>query len=372
MKKKALQIVLLLTLFALLFGILGCSDSLKYGSNGSSRWTPEQAQDWYKSQPWLVGCNFIPSTAVNDVEMWQRGTFDSETIDRELGWAKDLGFNTVRVFLNYVVWEDDAEGLKRNFDQFLTIADKHGISTMPILFDDCNFSKSVAKAGRQGEPVPGISLSRWVSSPPLEMVTDSGTWPKLERYVKDMVGTFGQDRRIIIWDLYNEPGNSGMGQKSQPLMEKTFAWARAMKPVQPLTIGPWTGNESTFSRRMVELSDIVSFHSYGDMANIKAKYDLYKKCGRPILCTEWMARTLNSRFETHLPYFKEKRIGCWSFGMVDGRLQTKYPWDSPEGGPEPDLWFHEILHDDGTPYSEREVQLIKVITGKLPVSVLPK
>ena len=180
--------------------------------------------------------------------MWQKETFDAKTIDRELGWAQELGFNTVRVFLNFVVWREDAAGLKKRFADFLKIAERHGISVMPILFDDCNFAGRVAARGKQPDPVPGVHNSQWVSSPPLAMVTDRSAWPALEQYVKDLVGTFAQERRIVVWDLYNEPGNSGMGDKSLPLMEAAFAWARETKPNQPLTSGAWTDFNSPFSQ----------------------------------------------------------------------------------------------------------------------------
>ena len=129
------------------------------------QWTAAKANEWYGRQPWLVGCNFLPSTAVNDVEMWQKDTFDPATIDRELGWAKQLGFNSIRVFLNFVVWQDDAAGLKQRFDQFLGIAQKHGLLVMPILFDDCNFADRQARSGKQPDPEPGVHNSQWVSSP---------------------------------------------------------------------------------------------------------------------------------------------------------------------------------------------------------------
>jgi hypothetical protein len=336
-----------------------------------SRWTPERAWAWHHAHPWLVGCNFLPSTAVNDVEMWRKESFDPTTIDRELGWAQELGFNTGRVFLNFVIWREDADGLKQRFAEFLKIADRHGISVMPILFDDCNFAGRAAAVGPQPAPVPGVHNSQWVSSPPLAMVTDRAAWPALEQYVKDLVGAFARDRRIVVWDLYNEPGN-GMGEKSRPLVEAAFAWAREMKPTQPLTVGAWTDFNSSFSRRKMELSDVVSFHAYDGLAGTEAKVKICREYGRPILCTEWMARGHGSRFETHLPYFKENRIACWNWGLVAGRTQTYFPWGSPQGAPEPKLWHHDIFRADGTPFHAREVESIKVTTGRLPPRALPQ
>ncbi len=337
----------------------------------AGQWSAEKAWQWYRGQPWLVGCNFLPSTAVNDVEMWQRETFDAATIDRELGWAQQLGFNTVRVFLNFVVWREDAAGLKQRFAEFLQIADRHGISTMPILLDDCNFAGRVAATGPQPDPVPGVHNSQWVSSPPLAMVTDRAAWPAVEQYVKDLVGAFGQDRRVVVWDLYNEPGN-GVSGSSQPLMEAAFAWARELKPTQPLTTGAWTDFASPISRRMLELSDVVSFHGYDPIPGIEAKLQTCAAYGRPVLCTEWLVRRGGNSFEQLLPLFRDRQIGCWNWGLVAGRTQTYYPWGSPQGAPEPRQWQHDILRADGQSYRARETQFIKVLTGRLPASALPQ
>lgn len=320
------------------------------------RWPAAKAWAWYGEQPWLVGCNFVPSSAVNDVEMWQKESFDAETIDRELGWAHDLGFNSVRVFLNYAVWEADAAGLKQRLDHFLSIAAKHEIKVMPILFDDC--FKPEPKVGSQEAPEPGVHNSQWVASPGESRVRNPQAWSQLEKYVKDLVSTFGQDRRIVFWDLYNEP------TRSLELVEAAFRWAREAKPSQPLTTclyGP-----PPMRQRIAELSDIVSFHNYGPLPGLKAEVARLLAEGRPVVCTEWMARTGGSRFETHLPFFKENKIGCWNWGLVAGRTQTYFPWGSPKGAPEPALWFHDILRRNGEPCSELETRFIKGVTGLQP------
>jgi len=333
------------------------------------QWTAQRARNWYSAQPWLVGCNFLPSTAVNDVEMWQADTFDAATIDRELGWARELGFNTVRVFVNYVVWETDAEGLKRRFDQFLDMAAKHRISVMPVLLDDCNFAGREAKAGPQPDPVPGVHNSQWVSSPPLRMVTERRAWPGLQKYVQDMVAAFGRDPRVVVWDLYNEPGNSGMGERSLPLVEAVFGWAREARPTQPATVGVWTDFDGEMSKRMFALSDVVSFHGYDDPRGVRHKITLCESFGRPVLCTEWLRRQTGNTFENLLRVFDEHRVGCYHWGLVAGRTQTYYPWGSPPNAPEPTQWQHDVLRRDGTPFSRAEVGIIKAFFGRTPASV---
>lgn len=328
-----------------------------------ARWSEDKAADWYQRQAWPVGFNFLPSTAVNDTEMWQAETFDPKTIDRELSWARGLGFNSCRAFLQYIVWQADAEGFKKRFGQFLELADRHGLSVMPILFDDCAFAGREPYPGKQDAPVPGVHNSGWVPSPGLKRVTDQAAWGDLEKYVKDVVGSFARDRRVIAWDLYNEPGNSDMGDKSLPLVEASFRWARAASPSQPLTVATWSGNLTNLNRVQLEQSDVLSFHNYGGLEGFVAQIAAMKKHRRPVLCTEWMSRVLGSRFESHLPVMQREKVGAYNWGLVAGRTQTYYPWGSAKGAPEPALWHHDIFRRDGTPFSAPEVAFIRKTTN---------
>lgn len=344
-----------------LAGVLQMADGQE-GAGHIERWSADRAWGWYEAQPWLVGCNYVTSTAVNDIEMWRTETFDEETIARELGWAAELGLNCVRVFINCLAWEESPEGLREAFARFLDIADGHGIVVMPVLLDDCNFAGVQPKPGLQEGAVPGVHNSRWAASPAGDRAADPAQWGPIEGYVRDMVATFGNDRRILAWDLYNEPGNSGQGNASLPLLEAAFAWARGANPSQPLTVGVWTADLAEISDVCLRLSDLVTFHRYTDREGLAAAIEEFGAHGRPIICAEWMARTLGGRWETDLPLFKERGVGCMAWGLVAGETQTRFPWGSPEGGPEPDVWFHDLLHADGEPYDPDEVASIRAIT----------
>jgi len=164
----------------------------------SARWSQAKAKSWYAAQRWLVGGNYVPADAINQLEMWQADTFDPKRIDLELGWAQKMGMNTMRVFLHDQLWQQDAAGFKKRINTFLEIADRHGIKPMFVLFDSCWDPEP--KLGPQHPPIPGVHNSGWVQSPGVAM-TDASQYPRLERYVKDIVGSFANDKRVLAWDV---------------------------------------------------------------------------------------------------------------------------------------------------------------------------
>src|SRR5688500_10559781 len=336
--------------------------------NTHSRWSTEKANDWYARQPWLVGCNFIPSNAINQLEMWQAETFDPATIDRELGWAADIGFNTVRTFLHDLAWEADADGLKERINGFLDIASRHGIRPLLVFFDDC--WNSDPKNGHQPAPKPGIHNSGWVQSPGVAVVNKGpSVWGRLETYVKDIIGSFANDERILLWDLYNEPGNSGNGERSLPLVQSVFEWARAANPSQPLSVGVWFDSKA-LNEFQLAASDVITFHHYWAPEKLECEIAKLKAYGRPVICTEWMARTCGSLVSTNLPVFAREKVGCVNWGLVAGKTNTIYQWQDLNPVKEsmdlqvgPEVWFHDIFCADGTPYDRTEIEIFKKYTA---------
>ena len=324
-------------------------------------WSEERANEWYQEWPWLRGANFLPSTAINQLEMWQAETFDTATINRELGWAADIGMNAMRVYLHHLAWEVDPDGFKKRMDQYLTIADKHGIATLFVFFDDC--WNPTYKAGKQPDPKPGIHNSGWVRDPGDLLHSDSTIIPTLEKYVKDVLTEFGDDKRIVLWDLYNEPGNSGYGNKSMPLLKNVFQWAREIDPSQPLSVGVWNSKLKELGTYQLANSDVITYHNYMDPATHRAWIDSLRSYNRPLICTEYMARTRNSLFKDIMPLLKDNNVGAINWGLVTGKSNTIYAWDTPmPDGREPAVWFHDIFRKDGSPYDAREVALIKKLS----------
>jgi len=327
-------------------------------------WPKEKAAAWYAAQPWLSGCNFQPSTAINQVEMWSGETFDIATIDKELGWAAELGFNIMRVFLSSEVWKKDPQGFKNRIDQYLSVSNKYGIKTMFVIFDDCWNEETVA--GKQPAPNPGIHNSGWVQDPACSLRADTvKLFPVLEKYVKDVIGTFKNDHRILLWDLYNEPGNSNHGITVLPLLKNVFRWARQVNPSQPVSAGIWSFGANELNTFQVENSDVITYHSYADEREHQLWINFLRIQGRPMICTEYMARRNNSLFRNIMPLLKRNNIGAINWGFVSGKTNTIFAWDEPKPNEkEPILWFHDIYRQDKTPFDPKEVELIKQMNGK--------
>jgi len=351
----------------------------------AQRWSAEKAWKWYDKQPWLVGANFNPSTAINQLEFWQQASFDPETIERELKWSADLGMNLHRVYLHNLLWEQDSTGFLSRLDSYLSLADKYQIKTMFVLLDDV--WHPVPKLGQQPNPIPYVHNSGWVQAPGAEILGDTTRHNELENYIKGVLKHFTDDQRVLLWDVYNEPDNvTGQPGRTQlelkdkqkyslALLRKVMGWAREVNPGQPLTTGIWRGNVNHWGtpdslppidKYMVENSDVISFHSYdGDLEVVNQKIAELKKYGRPLFCTEYMARTNNNTFENMMPVLRENKIAAINWGFVSGKSNTIYPWKSWDSTftAEPKIWFHDVLRQDGTPFSDEEVEFIKEMTA---------
>lgn len=345
------------------------------------RWTEQQARDWYARQSWLVGANYNPVSAINSLEMWQADTFDPKRIDLELGWAEGLGMNTMRVTLHDLLWRQDAEGFKKRIDQFLTIAARHKIKPMFVLFD--SVWDPDPKLGKQRAPKPGVHNSGWMQGPGRAALQNPAEYARLEAYVKGVVGAFAKDERILAWDVWNEPDNTNGGSYGElepknkvelvlALLPKAFAWARTAGATQPLTSGPWKGDWSApekmdaMDRLQIELSDVITFHNYDHPTELEKRINWLKRYNRPMICTEYMARGNGSYFFGSLLVGKVHNVGMINWGLVQGKTQTHLPWDSwqhPYIDREPSVWFHEVFRTDGTPYIPEEVEFIKRMTG---------
>lgn len=354
---------------AVALGMMGSARSQEPAAanpEAADRWTPEQAAAWYAKQPWPCGFNYIPANAISYTEMWMPDSFDAALIDRELALAQDVGFNCLRVVLPFVVWEHDPAAFKKRLAEFLRVCDRRGLKVMFTLFDDCAFGNDPRLVnpwyGKQPEVLPGWYANGWTPSPGHAMVRDPKTWPRLEQYVRDVIAAFKDDPRVWVWDLYNEPTNGGLGHASLPLVRQVFAWARAVGPSQPLTVGQWNG-DAALNAIIHANSDIVTFHEYGGAGAVSARITELKKHGRPIINTEWLNRNTGSIVKTCLPVFRKENAGCMHWGLVNGKTQTHLGWGARPGMAPPKQWQHDLYHGDHRPYDNEELILFRETIG---------
>jgi endo-1,4-beta-mannosidase len=348
--------------FKILFVAAICLLTFSFASAQSNVWSVEKANAWYAKHKWINGANFTPSTAINQLEMWQAATFDPSTIDRELGYAESIGFNAMRVFLHSVAWKADPKGFKERVNQYLSIADKHHIQTIFVFFDDC--WNGNPQPGKQPDPKPGVHNSGWVKDPGRKLTTPED-FAELKAYVDDILNTFKHDQRVLLWDLYNEPGNGNPYFKSAVLLEKVFAWAHQVNPDQPVTSGMWNWELEDMNKIQFKNSDVITYHCYEPPERHEQIVEMLKISGRPVICTEYMARPRNSTFINTMPMLKKENVGAINWGFVSGKTNTIYAWDKPiPDGSEPKLWFHDVFRKDGTPYDVKETDLIKQLNGK--------
>ena len=357
------------------------------------RWTEERAWQWHNENGWMVGTNFNPSTSINQLEFWQEDTYDPETIERELEWSAELGMNMHRVYLHNLLWDQDSIGFLERVDNYLNISESKDIKTLFVLLDDV--WHPVPKLGKQPEPIPFVHNSGWVQAPGSEILGDSSRHDELKNYVKGVISHFADDKRVVGWDLYNEPDNVASSDPenlvnninfrglnrgpevkekhiySLSLLKKTFMWAREVNPSQPLTVGLWKDSEtwndvdslSAIDRFAISNSDVISFHAYGDLEETMKKIEDLKQFNRPLLCTEYLARGEQNTFQIMLPLFKEKEIAAVNWGFVAGKTNTAFPWSSwqVEFDSLPKIWHHDIYLPDKTPYDEKEIAFLKNI-----------
>lgn len=350
----------------------------------SAVWSKEKANAWYAAQPFILGANFQNSSAINQLEMFQADTFNPAEIDREIGWAKEkFAMNTMRVYLHDALYAQDPQGFLNRFEQLLAIADKHGVRIMPVLFDSVWNPDS--ELGRQHPPVPGVHNSGWLQTPDRHVLVDPSKEAQLEAYVKAVVGRFANDKRVVLWDVWNEPDNPGGGswnddqlpdeqRRIAELLPKAFRWAREAGATQPLSSGVWIGPDwsptsttlTLIQRIQLAESDVITFHNYEWPESFENRVKQLRPYGRPIVNTEWMARGNGSTVDAVLPVAARENVGMINWGLVDGKTQTRFPWDSwekPYVQSQPTVWFHDLMHRDGRPYRDREAEIFRKIAA---------
>lgn len=328
------------------------------------------------------------SDCANRVDQWQEYGFEErfETAQRELALAEETGFNSIRIIPEFFVWKEEHDGFMERFERYVEAAHQHGISCMVVLGNDCMPPKEEAKKrmklGEQ-EVDWGYHGGRKVSQhgvfegPGYHLLDEPEYARQYDAFVRELVTKYRDDERILIWDVYNEAGNSNRGSMSLPHMARFFEIIRQIDPIQPLTACVWTHLKNPeelpeIERYALEHSDIVSYHNYTSyMDNIEILRNL-KKFGRPIINTEWLGRCMGNTVEELFPLFYLEKIGCYNWGFVAGKYQTYEPWESAwthySQDPEHFVcdftkWLHDLYRPSLRPYDPKEIDIIKKFTA---------
>ncbi len=348
----------------------------------SGRWSVEQAWDWHRKQPWLRGCNFMGSDCCNRIDQWQELGFEERlaTADRELALAASVGYNSIRLILQFEVWDQEHDGFMARLDRYLATAAKHGISAMICFGNDCTVPKDenyVAPrlgpqkvdwgyhGGRKNSPHDSRQTVGYSA------LDEPDCARRFYQMVGEVVERYAHDDRVVIWDLFNEPGNSNRGNLSLPHMVRFFEIAREIGPRQPLTTGVWrvTGDNAIpeIEQVALDLSDVVSYHNYGSYDTNILLLERLKGYGRPLFNTEWLHRMQHNDVFTLFPLFYLEKVGCYNWGFVAGLYQTYEPWEGVwrryEAGGARDVdftkWQHDLFRPSLRPYDPRETELIR-------------
>lgn len=345
-------------------------------------WSKERIWEWYNARPWIRGCNYMSADCANRMDQWQAEGFEErlQTTDEELALAHEIGFNSIRIIPEFFIWQQDHDGFMERFERYLQVAHKHGISCMVVFGNDCMPPKEEAlkrfRLGKQ-EFALGYHGGRKVSQhgvlnePGYHLLDEPELAAQHYEWVREIITKYKDDERILIWDLFNEPGNSRRGSMSLPHLKKFFEIAREINPIQPLTSCVWRmGDMPDFceiEQFALENSDIISYHDYNSYAKNVEIIHFLKKLGRPIVCTEWLARCMQNNVEEMFPLFFLEKVGCYNWGFVAGKYQTFEPWEHVWSDLEknPNLnfdftkWFHDLYRPSLRPYNPKEIEIIK-------------
>ena len=349
-----------------------------------TRWSEEKAWKWYNSRPWLRGCNYMSADCANRIDQWQSLGFEErlQTTDEELALAASTGFNTIRIILEFIVWDQEHDSFMERFDRYLETAAKHGISCMVVFGNDCMPPKNEFwKPLQLGEQHydwgyhGGRKYSQHsrFSAVGYHLLDEPELALRHYEWVREIMTAYRDDERICMWDMYNEPGAANRRDVTMPHLKKFFEIAREVDPIQPLTCGLWHMPDENcrpyneLEQFALDNSDIVSFHCYSPYTTMVQMIKRIRTYGRPMVNTEWLARCMHNTIFEIFPLFYLERIGCYNWGFVAGKYQTYEPWNGSwqayEADPKIDFdftkWFHDLYRPSLRPYDPHEIELIR-------------
>lgn len=348
------------------------------------QWTKEKAWKWYNSMPWIRGFNGLPSNCVNRIAMWQEYNHKEvfEQIEREFILAKETGFNCVRAVIQFEVWYYEHDSFMDNLEEYFCLADKHGLMVMLVLGNDCTVPKDHFIPVKFGEQKVDWGYHSGIKKGPHAGGYDQTGYCLLDEdefrdkhfeMVDELARKYAKDERLFVWDVWNEPGNGNRGMKSAEAMKKYFEIIRSYDQIQPLTADCWWVNQERkpkdeIQTLAVELSDIITFHSYNPAWIMVEIIEGLSEYGRPLINNEWLNRLDGCNVADVLPLLYAKRVGSLHWGLMAGFSQTYEPYGSyyseyikENSNVDLTKWQHDIYRFNGLPYDKKEIEIFKSI-----------
>lgn len=347
------------------------------------KWSKEKAWEWYNQFPWIRGFCYYPSCCVNRIEMWQEYGWDKvkPVIDSELKLAKEWGFNAIRIGGALELYIDQKESYLKHIDEVIEMADKYGIYVMWTFGGDCVVQKqnySWPKYGPQDFDF-GYHSGRANSphvvmhQPGYNLIDEPEYEEEFYEMIRTIVSKYKDDKRIIVWDIFNEAGNSLRGMMSYRVIKNAFDIARSYNPIQPCASCCWSYDKDRhpfkeIELKMLDMSDIILYHCYENYeSSVEVIRFLKEKYDRPMMNTEWLHRIWHNNVEDLFPLFRKEKIGCFSWGWVTGKSQTREPWEwlfnEYDNGKGRDWdftkWQHDLVRPNLRPYDYKEYEIIK-------------
>ncbi|MBR6007662.1 MAG: cellulase family glycosylhydrolase [Clostridia bacterium] len=348
-----------------------------------STWTNDQAWEWQKKVGWLRGCNFIGSDCCNRIDMWQSYNNEAHmrTAERELALCRDIGFNTVRLIIEFDVWFQERARFMQILENYISLCARYGQKVMLVLANEaqlCRGEEYVPKPLGEQVYALGYHQGRFPLTDeqkalePYHELERKQTRSKYLEMVGEIVGRYRADERVVCWNVYNEPGISIGMERCLPIIRLMFDTVSELDPVQPLCSDVWYwkdyDNLNPRDALSARLSDVISWHNYQPLDKFVTGYEQLRRLNKPILLTEWLHRIVHQNVRELYPLLYLERINCWCWGFVAGKTQTYEPWDSlwerfdrENGNTDLDfkLWQHDLFRPSLRPYDPAETETIK-------------
>ena len=357
-------------------------------------WTKEKAWAWQDAQPWYRGCNYMPVSAANRVDQWQ--SYGSEErfaeVEREFALAKEIGFNAMRLIIEwqgFAVWLQEPDAFRANFERYLALMEKYGLKAFVVLGNDCSrpkFMWTMPKLGEQEYDVGYHGGRRKTQhggfSEPGYLIVDEPEYrEKFFAFCRELVTKYAHDGRVVMWELWNEPGAGNRGMMSAQILKDLFALCWEIDPDQPLSANLWSRSTGLVlqgkdphpvEKLAMDLSDVITYHGYVDIERqVRLCDELAKRWGRPLYNTEWLLRIEGCDFPDNYAFMARRKIGALNWGFVNGKYQTHEPYEpcwrtkfEYGGRGDPTKWMHDLFRISHHPYDPYEIAVARNVNAQ--------